>query len=55
MSENLITITVDGQKIKAEAGAFLLPVCLENDIYIPNLCFVEGMEEPPASCRLCLV
>ena len=55
MSENLITITVDGQKITAAAGAFLLPVCLENDIYIPNLCFVEGMEEPPASCRLCLV
>ncbi len=55
MSDNLITITVDEQKIKALAGAFLLPVCLENDIYIPNLCFLKGMDDPPASCRLCMV
>ncbi|MEA1922956.1 MAG: 2Fe-2S iron-sulfur cluster-binding protein [Pseudomonadota bacterium] len=55
MSENLITITVDEQKITAPAGSYLLPVCLENDIYIPNLCFVEGMDDPPASCRLCFV
>ncbi len=55
MSDNLINITVDDQKITASAGAFLLPVCLENDIYIPSLCFIEGMDDPPASCRLCLV
>ncbi|MBN2809860.1 MAG: (2Fe-2S)-binding protein [Deltaproteobacteria bacterium] len=55
MSDNLVTITVDEQKITAPAGAFLLPVCLENDIYIPHLCFLEGMDDPPASCRLCLV
>jgi predicted molibdopterin-dependent oxidoreductase YjgC len=55
MSDNLITITVDGKKISAQAGAFLLPVCLENGIYIPNLCFIEGMDDPPASCRLCMV
>ena len=55
MSDNPVTITVDDQKITAPAGSFLLPVCLENDIYIPNLCFLEGMDDPPASCRLCLV
>lgn len=55
MSDKQITITVDEQKITAPAGSLLLPVCLENDIYIPNLCFIEGMEDPPASCRLCLV
>jgi NADH dehydrogenase/NADH:ubiquinone oxidoreductase subunit G len=55
MSDNLVTITVDEQKITAPAGSYLLPACLENDIYIPNLCFIEGMDDPPASCRLCLV
>lgn len=55
MSEKLVTITVDGRKLSAPAGSRLLPVCLENGIYIPNLCYLEGMEEPPASCRLCLV
>ncbi|MCD6269434.1 MAG: (2Fe-2S)-binding protein, partial [Deltaproteobacteria bacterium] len=55
MSKNLVTITVDEKKITAPAGSYLLPVCLENDIYIPNLCFIEGMDDPPASCRRCLV
>jgi formate dehydrogenase major subunit/NADH-quinone oxidoreductase subunit G len=55
MSEQLVTITVDGKSISAPAGSRLLPVCLENDIYIPNLCYLEGMGDPPASCRLCLV
>ena len=55
MSKNLVTITVDEKKITAPAGSYLLPVCLENDIYIPNLCFIEGMDDPPASWRLCLV
>jgi NADH dehydrogenase/NADH:ubiquinone oxidoreductase subunit G len=55
MSAATVTITVDGKEITAPEGAMLLPVCLENDIYIPNLCYLEGMENPPASCRLCLV
>ncbi len=32
-----------------------MDACLKNGIYIPNLCFLKGMEDPPASCRLCLV
>ena len=55
MSTEMVTITVDDQEITAAAGSYLLPVCLENGIYIPNLCYLEGMEKPPASCRLCLV
>ena len=55
MSDNLVSISVDGRKLQAPAGTMLLPLCLENDIYIPNLCFIDGMEDPPASCRLCLV
>ncbi len=48
-------ITVDGGKIEAEKGASLLKTCLDNDIYIPNLCYLEQADAPPASCRLCFV
>lgn len=51
----MIKIFVDNREIEAEEGANLLRICLDHDIYIPNLCYVKGMEEPPASCRLCFV
>lgn len=51
----MITLLVDNKKVSVEAGANLLKACLDNDIYIPNLCYVEGMPHPPASCRLCFV
>jgi bidirectional [NiFe] hydrogenase diaphorase subunit len=52
---NMIKLIVDDQQILAEAGQNLLQACLDNGIYIPNLCFLEEMTNPPASCRLCLV
>ncbi len=55
MSDNIVSITVDGRKIDAKEGETLLKVCLENGIYIPNLCYLPQMEEPPVSCRLCFV
>jgi NADH dehydrogenase/NADH:ubiquinone oxidoreductase subunit G len=51
----MVSIIVDEKPIQAEVGANLLQVCLENGIYIPNLCFLKEMENPTASCRLCLV
>jgi len=50
-----VTITIDGQKIRAVAGASLLWTALQNDIYIPNLCALETDAEPEAACRLCFV
>lgn len=50
-----LTITIDGKIIKAEEGARLLWVALDNGIYIPNLCLLKNMEIPPAACRLCIV
>lgn len=51
----MLTLEIDNQKIEADEDANLLAVCLDNGIYIPNLCYIEGMAHPPASCRLCFV
>lgn len=48
-------LLVDDREIDADEGSNLLLTCLENDIYIPNLCYLEGLEFSPASCRLCFV
>ncbi len=51
----MVTLTIDGKEIKAQAGDKLLWVALENGIYIPNLCAVKDNPESEASCRLCWV
>lgn len=48
-------ITVDNREIQVKEGANLLKTCLDNEIYIPNLCHLNTLEHPPASCRLCFV
>jgi NADH dehydrogenase/NADH:ubiquinone oxidoreductase subunit G len=50
-----VTITVDGKPLEVKADLSLLQACLENGIYIPNLCFLEDAPAPQASCRLCFV
>jgi NADH dehydrogenase/NADH:ubiquinone oxidoreductase subunit G len=51
----MINILVDDKEIEAIKGTTLLKACLENDIYIPNLCYLQEMEHPHASCRMCFV
>jgi NADH dehydrogenase/NADH:ubiquinone oxidoreductase subunit G len=51
----MIKILVDNKEVEAEEGSSVLQACLDNGIYIPNLCYVKGMDKPPASCRLCFV
>jgi len=53
--KNMIRLVVDDKDIEIEEGKNLLNGCLDNGIYIPNLCFMKEMENPPASCRLCFV
>lgn len=53
--ENRIKITVDNIEIEAFEDANLLKTCLDNDIYIPNLCYIKDMDTPSVSCRLCFV
>lgn len=52
---NNIRITIDNRVIEAFSGTNLLQVCLDNGIYIPNLCHIKNIDTPPASCRLCFV
>jgi bidirectional [NiFe] hydrogenase diaphorase subunit len=51
----VVQFIVDGRTIEAEEHKTILEACLENDIYIPNLCHIQGITNPPASCRLCFV
>lgn len=51
----MVQINVDERNVHAEDGRSLLEICLANGIYVPNLCFLDTMENPPASCRLCFV
>ena len=48
-------IRVDNQEIEVQEGKTVLQACLDNGIYIPNLCYIESMDAPSASCRMCFV
>jgi len=49
-----VTLTIDGKKVEAPEGSSILEAALANGIYIPHLCYLEGLR-PYAGCRLCLV
>ena len=51
----MVKLVVDDREIEVKKGATLLKACLENEIYIPNLCYLEEMEGSVASCRMCFV
>ena len=51
----MMKLLVDDKQIDVKEGTTVLQACLDNDVYIPNLCYLEEMSEPPASCRLCFV
>jgi NADH dehydrogenase/NADH:ubiquinone oxidoreductase subunit G len=51
----MIKIQIDHKEIEVPEGTVLLEACLRHGIDVPNLCHLEGMEHPDASCRLCFV
>jgi NADH dehydrogenase/NADH:ubiquinone oxidoreductase subunit G len=56
MTKNkVLGLVVDGKELEAEEGISLLQACLDNGIYIPNLCYLRDTNDPPASCRMCFV
>ena len=50
----LIILTIDGQKVTAPRGTFVLQAAKNFGIEIPHFCFYEEME-PYGGCRLCMV
>lgn len=48
-------LLVDDKEIDVDEGTPLLQACLDNSIYIPNLCYLQGMRYPSSLCRLCFV
>jgi len=53
-SSKVITLTIDGKEIGARDDQTILSIARENNIYIPTLCFLEGLS-PVGGCRLCVV
>ena len=49
-----ITLTINGKQVKGKEGDTVLDVCRANEIYVPTLCFLEGLSNVGA-CRLCVV
>lgn len=50
----MLSLTINGRKLQAEPGQYVLKVAQENGIEIPTLCDHESLE-PYGACRLCLV
>ena len=51
----MLKLLVDDKEIDVEEGTPLLQACLDNEIYIPNLCYLQGMLYPSSLCRMCFV
>ena len=50
----LVTLTINGEKIVGEKHQNLMSLCKENGIDIPHLCFHENLDKYGA-CRMCVV
>ncbi len=50
----MMNLTINNKKIQAEQGCTILEAALQNDIYIPNLCYDKRLR-PYGGCRLCIV
>ena len=50
----MITVTIDGKKIKVSEGMTILEAARENGINIPTLCYLKEVNDI-GSCRICMV
>ena len=54
-----INLTINGKKVTVPAGSTILDAARKLNINIPTLCYCKtlgcGVENKPASCRICLV
>lgn len=56
---NNVNLTINGKKVSVPAGSTILEAAAKLKIKIPTLCYCPsvgcGVENKPASCRICLV
>jgi [NiFe] hydrogenase diaphorase moiety small subunit len=53
-SKNRITFEIDGKECTGKAGQTIVEAARDNGIYIPVLCWYEGLK-PAGICRMCTV
>jgi NADP-reducing hydrogenase subunit HndD len=51
---DMVTLTIDGQKVEVPKGSTVLEAARKAGIKIPTLCFLKGVNEIGA-CRMCVV
>jgi len=49
-----VNLTIDGVEIQAEPGSMIIQAAMDNEMYIPYLCYYPGMK-PYGACRMCVV
>ena len=49
-----INLTIDGVEVQADPGSVIIQAAMDNDLYIPYLCYYPGMK-PYGACRMCVV
>ena len=54
MEDNMVTLTIDGETIKAKKGTTILQAAKQAGIDIPTLCFLKDINEV-GDCRMCIV
>lgn len=50
----MVNLTINGKQVSATDGSTILQAAKQNNIDIPNLCYLEGVHKY-GSCRLCVV
>jgi len=54
MNTKTFKLVIDGKEVSAQEGDTILKAATENGIYIPTMCYLEGLSTL-GGCRLCLV
>jgi NADH-quinone oxidoreductase subunit G len=54
MTDDTITIELDGKPVQARKGQMLIEVTDANNVYVPRFCYHEKLTVA-ANCRMCLV
>ncbi|KAF0192481.1 MAG: hymC, partial [Bacteroidetes bacterium] len=50
----MINLTINNKKVSAQDGVTILEAARQNNIMIPQFCYLEGVHQAGA-CRICVV